>query len=69
MKDFIARYSATNELYFISAKNADAAYRHFGKDVLKMTDADDPGFDTGNVDIDLWELPDHHKRVEAIKFE
>lgn len=53
MKTFIAIESSTGDLYALRAKDTEAAYRDFGKHVLGMGEVED----TGNVDIDLYELP------------
>ena len=54
---FIARGNI-GDLYYLTAESKDAAYRLFGRVVFSMEDADEPGFDTGNVDIDLVQLLD-----------
>lgn len=53
MNNYIVVYSATNEVYFLQAKDDNDAYRQFGEKILKM----EGDFDLGNVDIDLKKLP------------
>lgn len=65
MKQFIVMESATGKISQLQAKDEDAAYRLYGKVVMKMSGTDDPDFDTGNVDIDLAEVK-KPKRGEVV---
>lgn len=50
-RQWLARHSTTGQLYQIGARDEDAAYRAFAKAVLGSEQQD-----TGNVDIDLFEI-------------
>lgn len=57
IKQFLARESSTGQLYLLAcdgSKGRDEPYRVFGHEVYDMDTSGD--FDTGNVDIDLFEL-------------
>ncbi len=53
---FIGIESATGDVYVASARNSERAYRIIGE-AMGMKGTDDPNFDTGNVDVDLYKLP------------
>lgn len=53
MKHFVAVESASGRLIACDAKDAEDAYHVIGRKVLGMTEP----IDTGNVDVDLYELP------------
>lgn len=51
---FVVRENSTGKLYYVVAKNQEDVYHVFGREVYGMVEP----MDSGNVDVDLWLLPD-----------
>lgn len=66
----VVRESSTGDLYALHVPKTrtsreDDVYRVFAKEVMKMEGTDSPGFDCGNVDIDVFPCPEfgHATRI------
>lgn len=65
MKSFVAIESSSGRVIACHAKDAEDAYHVIGVQVYGMTEP----IDTGNVDVDLYELPEMAYRVMAVVLE
>lgn len=60
MRTYIVRDSPSDDLYVVvtNLPGASAPYRQYAVDIQGRRDALDPTFDVGNVDIDVFEVPE-----------
>jgi hypothetical protein len=67
LKTFVVRDSAGSLFVVTTTLTApDAVYKEFARRILHRWDAFEPGFDTGNVDIDVFEASTEHGAVPLV---
>jgi len=66
VKVYLVQENSTGKLFLLSAKDTESAYKLFGK----VIDGMEEPIDTGNVDINLFEVkPVPKGQVQSIEFQ